>query len=112
MRLIRLTVRLSRRRENSADPGELNALVHGADDVCLAQELVRDSDSERDAAVGDCRGFGHALHVANSPLGWRCTPGRSQEQMTSVFSGFRSAPTLALATSKSWRWATPGLGDT
>ena len=39
---------------------ELNALVHCADDICLAQELVRDelprpnSDSERDAAVRDC----------------------------------------------------------
>ena len=52
--------------------------MHCADDICLAQELVRDklprpnSDSERDAAVGDCRGFGQAPHVANYPLGWRC----------------------------------------
>ena len=30
------------------------------------------SDSERDAAVGDCIGFGQAPHVAISPLGWRC----------------------------------------
>ena len=44
---------------------KLDALVHCADDICLAQELVRyelprpDSDSaERVAAVGDCRGFG------------------------------------------------------
>ena len=57
---------------------ELNALVHRADDICPAQELVRDelsrpsNDSERGAAVGDCTGFVHAPHVANSPPGWRC----------------------------------------
>ena len=48
--------------------------MHGADDICLAQELVRDelprpnSDSERDAAVGDCRSFGQAPEVANFPF--------------------------------------------
>ena len=57
---------------------ELNVLVRCADDICLAQELVRDelprpsSNSERDAAVVDGKGFGQAPHVANSPLGWRC----------------------------------------
>ena len=57
---------------------ELDALVHCADDDCLAQDLVRDElprsnrDSECDATIGNCRGFGHAPHVADSPLGWRC----------------------------------------
>ena len=57
---------------------ELNAPMHCSDDICLAEELVRDelprpnSDFERDATVGDCRGFSHAPHVASSPLGWRC----------------------------------------
>ena len=57
---------------------ELNALAHCPDDICLIQELVRDelprpnNDSERDAAVGDCRCFGQAPHVAKSPLVWRC----------------------------------------
>ena len=45
---------------------KLDALVHCTDDVCPAQELVRDelprpnSDSERDVAISDCRGFGQA----------------------------------------------------
>ena len=48
--------------------------MRGADGVCLAQELVRDklprpnSDSERDTAVGDCRGFDQAPDVANFSL--------------------------------------------
>ena len=61
MWLIRLTPKLSR-----------------SDDVCLAQELVRDelprsnSDSESHATVSNCGGFGHFRHVANSPLRKRC----------------------------------------
>ena len=57
---------------------KLDALVHCTGDFCPAQELVCDklsrpkSDSERDAVVGDCIGFGQAPHVAISPLGWRC----------------------------------------
>ena len=52
---------------------EPDAFVHCADDICLAQELVRDelprpdSNSECDAAGGNCRDFGHALHVADPP---------------------------------------------
>ena len=42
---------------------KLDALVHCADDICLAQELVC-----AEAPAGDCRGFGHAPHVANVPL--------------------------------------------
>ena len=93
---------------------ELNALVRCADDICLAQELVRDklprpnSDSERDAAVGGCRGSGQAPHVANSPGG---AASRSfTEWTTFVFSWFRSAPTLALATSKSWKKGNTKIG--
>ena len=61
---------------------EFNALVHCADDICLAQELVRDelprpnSDSER--AVGGCRGFYHALHVAQFSTRVALHPGRSR----------------------------------
>ena len=39
---------------------QLNTLVHGANDVCLGQEVVRDalsrsdSDSEGDASSGNC----------------------------------------------------------
>ena len=57
---------------------ELDAFVHCADDISLAQELVRDellgpnSDSECDATVGCCRDFGQAPRVADSTLGWRC----------------------------------------
>ena len=46
---------------------KLDAFVHRSDDVCLAQELVRDelprsmSDSEGDASIGNCGGFGHFL---------------------------------------------------
>ena len=45
---------------------ELDAFVRCADDICLAQELIRDgllrpnSDSECDATVSDCRVFGQA----------------------------------------------------
>ena len=53
----------------------LDAFVHCSNDVCFAQELVRDvlswsdSDSECDASSGD---FGHVLHVASPPLKRRC----------------------------------------
>ena len=30
----------------------------------------QNSNSERHATVGNCRGFGHAPHVTYSPLGW------------------------------------------
>ena len=55
---------------------ELDAFVRCADDVCLAQELVRDelprpdSNSECDATGGNYGDFGQAPHVADSPLGW------------------------------------------
>ena len=87
---------------------ELDALVRGSDDVCLAQELVRDKlprpnrNSERDAAVGDCKVLAklrtspilHSGGAASRSFTW---------WTTSVFRGFRSAPTPVLATSKSWR---------
>ena len=79
MWLTRLTPRLSRRRANSVcGSWQSYALVQCTGDFCPAQEMVCDklsrpkSDSERDAAVGDCVGFGQAPHVAISPLGWRC----------------------------------------
>ena len=87
---------------------ELNALVHCADDICLAQKLVRDelprpnSDSERDAAENSARhqfSTQEALH-----------PSRSRSRMTFVFSGFRSAPTLTLATSGSCRKGNTRIG--
>ena len=62
---------------------KLDALVHCTDDVCLAQDLVRDelprpdSNTERDATVNDCRGFGQAPDVANFPL---LRPGRSRSR--------------------------------
>ena len=52
---------------------ELNALVHCEDDICLAQELVREklpgpnSDSECDAAVGDCTRRHFSTRVALHP---------------------------------------------
>ena len=52
---------------------KLNAFVHCSNDVCLAQELVRDvlmrsdSDSECDASSGNCGDSGHVLHVADPP---------------------------------------------
>ena len=55
----------------------LDALVHCADDVCFAHELVRvvlsrsDGDSECDASGGNCGDFGHARHVVDPPLGRR-----------------------------------------
>ena len=57
--------------------GELDAFVHYSDDICLAQEQVRDElpdsggDSECDASSGNCGDFDYVLHVADSPLGWR-----------------------------------------
>ena len=53
---------------------ELDALVHCANDICLAQKLVRDelprpdSNSECDATSGNYGGFGQAPGVANFPL--------------------------------------------
>ena len=95
---------------------KLDAFVHGSDDIRLAQELVRDElprpngNSEYDATVSDCRGFGQAPHVADSPLGWRCI------QTIHVVDDFRfqwvPLCPVALATSKSCRkrkhqdWAT------
>ena len=55
-----------------------NAFVHCSNDVCFAQELLRDvlsrsdSDSNCDASSGGCGDLGHLLHVTNSPLGRRC----------------------------------------
>ena len=100
--------RLSRRRANTVsgswqklDLAELDAFVHCSDDICLAQELVRDelprpnSDSECDATVGNCRGSGQAPHVADSPLGWRCI------QMIHVVDDFRLVGSAPL---RLWRW--------
>ena len=61
---------------------KLDALAHCTDDVGLAQELVCDElprpnrDSERDAPVSDCRGFGQAPDVAQAAL----HPGRSRSR--------------------------------
>ena len=57
---------------------ELDAFVHCSNDVCFAQELVRelrsrsDRDSECDAPSGNCGDSGHVLHVRNPPLKRRC----------------------------------------
>ena len=54
------------------------AFVHCSNDVCFAQELLRDvlswsdSDSKCDASSGNCGDFGHIPYVTNSPLGRRC----------------------------------------
>ena len=89
---------------------ELDAFVHCSEDVCFAQELVRDvlwrfnSDSECDASSGNGGDFGHVLHVTDPPpLKRRCI-----QVVHAVddfyFLGFRPAPTLALATSNScWK---------
>ena len=56
---------------------KLGAFVHRSDDVCLAQDLVRDglprsnSGSEGDASIGNFGRVGHFTHVTHSPLGWR-----------------------------------------
>ena len=60
-------------------PTQLDTFVHSSNDVCLAQELVRDvlprsdCDSERDASSGYCGDFGHVLHVVSLPLRRCCT---------------------------------------
>ena len=57
---------------------ELNALVHCADNIFLAEELVRDklprpnSDSERDAAVVTAEYLAMLRTSPILPLGWRC----------------------------------------
>ena len=84
---------------------KLDALVRCADDICLAQELVRDelprpdSNSECDATGVNCEGFGQAPDVANFPLR-RCCVQVVHEVDDFRFQWFRSALTLALATSK------------
>ena len=77
--MIRLTPKLSEVGElHLRVLAELDAFVRRSGDVCLARELVRDelpgsnSDSEGDASVANCGGFGHFPHVPNSPLRWRC----------------------------------------
>ena len=66
--------------------------MHCADDICLAQELVRDelprpdSNSECDATGGNCGGLGQAPHVANFPLRRCCFQVvHTVFRMTSVF---------------------------
>ena len=55
---------------------ELDAFMHRSNDVCFAQEVVReklsesDSDSECDASGSSCGN--HALHVVGPPLSRRC----------------------------------------
>ena len=57
---------------------ELDAFVHCSNDVCFAQELVRDAlsksdgDSECEASSGNCGDFGHVLHVSKWRRGSRC----------------------------------------
>ena len=91
---------------NSHTLSEEGKFVQCSNEVCFAQELVcdvlsrSDSDSERDASSGNCGNFGHVLHVTVPPLKRRCV------QVVHVvddfcFLVFRSAPTLALATSNS-----------
>ena len=87
---------------------KLDAFIHCSNDVCLAQELVRDvlsrsdSDSKCDASSGNCGDFGHVLHVADPPRKRRCIQVVRAVDVFCVW-GFRSAPTLALATSNSCR---------
>ena len=63
---------------------ELDAFEHCSHDICLAQEQVRDeptrpnSDSECDVTISDCRGFGQAPHIADSPLA--LPPARSRSK--------------------------------
>ena len=85
---MRLTPRLSRRRANSVCGSwqSWTRFVHCSDDICLAQKLVREelprpnSDSERDATEGNCRGFGQAAHVADSPLKLALHPDHSRSR--------------------------------
>ena len=88
---------------------ELEAFVHRSNDVCLAQELVRDdlprsnSDSEGDAAIGVCGGLGHVPHVTNSPLGWSCV------QIVLVVDDFRFSVGSAALQLSHWRRRVHGV---
>ena len=94
---------LSRRRANSVCVlAELNAFVHCSNEVCFAQELPHDvllrstSDSKCDACTGT---------FCTSPIlpSGGAASRSFTSQVTSVFCGFRSTQTLALATSNSCR---------
>ena len=113
MWLIRLTPRLSRRRA-----AELDALVHCANDILLAQELVRDelprpdSNFECDATSGNHGDFGQGPNVVYFLLR------RCYVQVVHVVNDFRFQWVPALL--RLWRWrrrgpaekVAPGMGDT
>ena len=105
---MRLTPKLSHKRANSVCGSwqSWTLLVHCADDDCLAQDLVRDElprpdrDSECDTTIGNCRGFGHAPHVAGFSTRMALHPDHSR--------GFRSDSGVGDVEER----ATPGLGGT
>ena len=94
---------------------ELDAFAHCPNDLCFAQELVRDllsksdSDSECDASSGKCGDFGHAVHVVDPPLAWRCI--HIIHVVTDFCFQWSSAPTLALATSNSCKKSSRTLSN-
>ena len=85
-----------------------DAFVHCSNDVCLAQERVRDvlsrsdSDSKCDASSGHSGNVGHFLHVVDFPLKRRCN---RVVRVVDDFCFLDSAPLRlwALATSNSCR---------
>ena len=95
---------------------KLDAFVHGSDDVCLAQELVRDElprpDSNSECGAAGCGGFGQAPNVANFPLRRCCV------QVGHEVEDFRFS--VSSAQRRLWHWqrrspeekVAPGLGDT
>ena len=67
------------------------------------------SNSECDATVSNCRSFGQAPHVADSPLGWRCI------QIIHVVDDFRFKWVPLSSGSGNVEFLqkrAPGLGDT